>query len=110
MFGKEWRDVLGQSRKKKIVVADGEEEAVHAAHLAELLGYENFVVLQGGFEHFKQTILQPQAGSKGLAPERIEVSSFRLKAAAEIATLMKEQKAPKSLERRVKKIVGGCGA
>lgn len=110
MFGKEWRDVLGQWRKKKVFFADSEEQSVRAAMLARLLGYENIAALQGGLREFKRTILNARLPQRALSREERDTYRFRLKAAPQIVALIKAQGAPQPVKKRVKKIVGGCGA
>ena len=109
MFGKEWQDVLVQSRKKKVFFANNEDDAVKAATLAKVLGYENVRVLQGGLAEFTQTILDAQLPLHELTRGEEDTYKFRLKAAPQLATLIQERDQPKRVEVRVKKIQGGCG-
>lgn len=109
MFGREWRDVLGQPGKK-VFFADNEEQGVRAATLARLLGYENVVALKGGLGEFTKTILRVHLPERELTRGERDTYRFRLKAAPQIAALIKEQGAPKPVKKRIKKIVGGCGA
>jgi uncharacterized protein len=110
MFGKEWGDVLAQAQKKKVLIANDEAVELQAAQLTRLLGYENFLVLQGGFGEFTRCILNPHTPKGALTRSEADVYRFRQNAAPLIIAMIKEQKAPKNVERHVKKIVGGCGA
>lgn len=109
MFGREWHDVLGAPRKKKVFFAEDEQQAVTAATLANLLRYENVAVLQGGLEEFTTTILNVRAPERELTRAERDTYRFRLKAAPRIATLIKERGRVKPVRKRVKKVVGGCG-
>ena len=110
MFGKEWRDVLAQAHIKKIFVADGESEEKSAAHLAVLLGYENVLILREGLDDFAASVMHPGPPASAGARGDQDVYRFRQKASAQIAVMIREQKAPKATEHIVKRIVGGCGA
>ena len=110
MFGKRWRDVLGQDRKRKVFIADDEASGHKAAALAQHLGYKNVHFLRGGLEEFELTIVNVHIPTGDLTADQRDVYSFRTKAKAQIALLLKEQAAgPKKAQRPVKKITGGCG-
>ena len=113
LFGKTWEDVLGNTWKKKVFFADDEQEAVIAAGVAELLGYENVAVLQGGLEEFALTVLNPQPPQGGpdgqLTRNQQDTYRFRLKAAPLLQTLIAERGREKKVQRRKRKVVGGCG-
>ncbi len=108
MFGKEWRGLLAQPRKKKVFFANNEADAVRAATLAGVLGYKNVRVLQGGFEGFTQTILNAELPLRELTRGEADTYRFRLKASPQLATLIRERDQPKFVEVRAKKIQGGC--
>ncbi len=77
--------------------------------LAELLGYDNCVVLKGGLEEFRKIILNVQLPQRELTRDEQDTYQFRLKAASPIAALIKERVIVKRVGRRVKKFQGGCG-
>ena len=109
MFGKEWRDVLSQTNRKKILIADSESVALDAAALMGLLGYENIAALKGGLPEFADTILSASRPSRTLTRAEADIYGFRLRAAPQLAALISERGVPKKLERRVPKVQAGCG-
>jgi rhodanese-related sulfurtransferase len=109
IFGRQWHDVLGAPRQKKVFFAEDEPRAVTAATLANLLGSENVAVLQGGLEEFNTTILNVRAPEGELTRAEQDTYRFRLKAAPRIATLIKERGRLKPVRKRVQNHVGGCG-
>lgn len=110
MFGKAWRQVLAQSRKRKVFFGTDLAEGVRAATLATLLGYKNVAALNGGLAGFTQTILNAKLPERELTRDEEDTYRFRLKAAPQIAALIKERDTPKLTEKKVKKIEGGCGS
>lgn len=110
MFGKQWRDVLGQDRKKKVFFADDEALGRKTATLARRLGYENVRFLGGGLEQFNRTIMNVQKPAGDLTADQRDAYRFRVEASERIALLIKEQAAgPKKPRPVMKKITGGCG-
>jgi rhodanese-related sulfurtransferase len=94
MLGKEWRDVLAQSRKKKVFFADNEEQGGRAATLAEMLGYENVAALKGGLGEFTKTILRVHLPERELTRDERDTYAFRLKAAPQLPRLLKSRARP----------------
>ena len=111
MFGKRWRDELGEERKKKVVVANDEHLEMEAVALVRALGYSNVVFLKGGLDEFKRTIIDVPAPAGDFSAAEHDAYRFRSNASVRIAALIKEQLAgPKKAPKAVKRIVGGCGA
>ncbi len=108
MFGKEGRGVLDPTAKK-VFFTDNEAGAVRAAALARLLGFEDVAALKGGLDGFKSTILNASAPPPELPAEERDAYQFRLRAAPQIATLIRERGAPKPA-KTVKRVQGGCGS
>lgn len=108
MLGKMWRDELGQDHKRKVFFAQDEQAAVSAATLAQLLGYRNIAVLEGGLDGFASSILQAAAPAGVLSADVAAAVRFRARAAAEIAVLIKQRGGVKPI-RQIKKVQGGCG-
>jgi rhodanese-related sulfurtransferase len=109
MFGKEWIAELGQRHKKKVFVANDETRARTSARLANRLGYENVVVLHGGFDEFNRTILQAPAISEGIPPAVDRTAGFRSRASLTITKMILDAKTGTSKTPRLtKKIKGGC--
>ena len=107
LFGKTWRDGLARARDLKVFFGDDEREATTAALLAERLGYGNVAVLDGGLRTFRADILGPTPARALRIDQDTEV--FRASAGPRIAALIKARGAAKAVERKVKKVAGGCG-
>jgi rhodanese-related sulfurtransferase len=111
MFGKQWRDILGDETRRKVFLSDDERSARVAAALALALGYKNTSVLQGGLTEFRRTLFLPPGPETAGTAEKLDARRFRAQAGPRILALIKEQAAgPKPAPRVVKRIVGGCGA
>ena len=108
LFGREWSSLLSQRRVKKVLVAEDEAAERTACLLAHQLGYENFVVLKGGFPTFDRTILNPAA----FVPEGTrwdgDVKAFRENAKVQLQKMIADNKAPKKAPKKEKAIQGGC--
>jgi rhodanese-related sulfurtransferase len=109
LFGRSLPGALLEKTEKKVFYGDDEEEGQKAATVARLLGFENVAVLQGGLGEFTRTVLDarvpPQLpdGSDG------ETLAFRAEAARQITDAIKARANAAPVERKPKKIVGGCG-
>lgn len=111
MFGKQWHDVLSESRKRKVFVADDEMSGRKAAALAQTLGYANTYFLKGGFDEFTRVIIHARQPDGELTADQRDTYRFRTRAGVQIAASIKEQAAgPKKVVKLVKKVAGGCGA
>ncbi len=108
LFGKGWERELA-ARKKKIFYADSEQEAVKAATVAEILGYRNIAVLDGGLDAFKTKVLEVTAPDRPLSFEEQMVYDFRLASAQRLKELIAEGGNKATKKRKVKKVQGGCG-
>lgn len=109
MFGKEGRELLGPAGTKKVFFANTEAGALRAAALAGLLGFENVAALKGGLDGFKSTILDASAPAREPSAQERDAYQFRLRAAPQIAALIRERGAPKPV-KAVKRVQGGCGS
>ncbi len=110
-FGQDAMAVLSPRHVKKVIVAEAEAEAHAASLLMRDLGYENAVVLKGGFPAFQAAYLSAPAGG---APAEFgrwaaDVSRFREQARGDILQMIASQKAeaPKAPKPQ-RKIAGGC--
>lgn len=107
LFGKAWREQLSRRRDVKVFVADDQDAATEAASLALALGVENVFVLDGGLRGFRRDLLDIAAHDTAALDG--DTRDFRLDAAPKIAALIKARGAAKPVERKVKKVAGGCG-
>lgn len=107
LFGKVGREQLSRPRDLKVFFADQEQEAAHAALLAQSLGYENVAVLAGGLEEFRRQILQVAAVDPSTLNQ--DTLDFRKDAAPRLAALIQARGAAKPAAKKVKKVAGGCG-
>lgn len=108
LFSKEYFHVLANAHKKKIFIANNEEEAKKAVLLSEKIGYENLSFLKGGMKEFQTTILAYIPPQKILRNDD-DANRFRARATIQIAQLIKDAKSgmPKA-PKIVKNIAGGC--
>lgn len=109
LFGKEARLLFGTPETKKVLFDSSEDGSVRAAELAELLGYQNVMVLEGGLDGFRNKILEAARSSPELGSGD-ETYRFRLQAASQITTMIRERKAPKRTAAPLKRVQGGCGS
>jgi rhodanese-related sulfurtransferase len=109
LFGKEWVSSFSRRHVKKIIVGGSEEQERTAYLLLQELGYENLVILQGGFNAFDKTILHPSPFVATGSRWDDDVMHFRESARAEILKMIDndKDKAPQG-PKKEKKIVGGC--
>lgn len=110
-FGQDAMAVLSPRHVKKVIVAEAEAEAHAASLLMRDLGYENAVVLKGGFPAFQAAYLSAQPGAAPAEGGRwaADVSRFREQARGDLLQRIASQKAeaPKAPKPQ-KKIAGGC--
>ena len=109
LFSREWTSLLSQRRVKKVLVAEDEASERTAYLLARQLGYENFVILTGGFPDFDRTLLDP----KGYVPMGNrwdeDVRNFRAGARIQLQKMIADSKTPANrTPKKVKAIQGGC--
>jgi uncharacterized protein len=107
LFGRIAPPALSRSHRRGVFVADSEREALAAATLARLLGFDNVAVLAGGLGGFKATILDA-ASAPAAVENDADIRAFRVDAARQITALARAR-APRAIEAKPKKIVGGCG-
>ncbi|MGA2623893.1 MAG: YeeE/YedE thiosulfate transporter family protein [Bacteroidota bacterium] len=109
LFSKDLVSVLGRRNVKKVILGNNENDERPAALLMSELGYENVVILRGGFDEFNSAILNPsqfiETGSRWDA----DVSRFRRQARLELMKMIADSKnkGPKEVKKQ-KKIQGGC--
>ncbi len=109
LFSKDLVSVLGRRNVKKVILGNNENDERPAALLMGELGYENVVILRGGFDEFNSVILNPsqfiQTGSRWDA----DVSRFRRQARLDLIKMIADgkNKGPKEVKKQ-KKIQGGC--
>ncbi|MFZ4620540.1 MAG: YeeE/YedE thiosulfate transporter family protein [Bacteroidota bacterium] len=121
LFQKEFSELLGNRHKKKVFVANNENDARTAAAIAQRLGYENFFVLCGGMPNLVRTVLEQKAGSENFTcsysgqtqtfdiRQAKDTERFRSKAGAVLAGMILEAKnSAVKPTKLVKKVSGGC--
>jgi rhodanese-related sulfurtransferase len=109
LFSQASRDLLARRNSQLVFVADDEDAGVVAATLARQLGAERVAALRGGFRAFRATLLDVAPPPGALTGPDRDTWAFRVDAAPRLSALMKARGAVKSTDRKVKKIVGGCG-
>jgi rhodanese-related sulfurtransferase len=108
-FGQDAAPVLSPRHVKKVVVGDSEDQEHAASLLLAELGYENAVVLKGGFGAFQTAYL----GAAGAAPAEVgrwaaDITRFRAQARGDILQMIAASKAAPKAAKPQKKIAGGC--
>lgn len=103
LFGKESGNVIAGPGVLKVFFGKDSAEGRRAAALARLTGKEGVAALEGGFDGFAATVLA------GAAPANQPATlAFRQRASVEIATLIRQQSAPKAV-KVFRRVQGGCG-
>ena len=109
LFSKDLIPTLSRRHVKKVLVANDEAQERTAYLLLQELGYENLVVLQGGFGAFDRTILSPAPFIPTGSRWDTDVKTFREKAREDILKLIAENKNKGAKEpKKTKKVQGGC--
>jgi rhodanese-related sulfurtransferase len=97
--------VFNRGGKVNILFGATEEDSRKVAVLAKELGYDNVIVLQGGFDNFKSQILDFKTPK---AEELTDVQKFRTEAAVVMPKLIESAK-PKVVKKVKVRALGGCG-
>ncbi len=109
LFNKEWAASFSKRHVRKVIVGDSERDEHMAALLLRELGYDNVVLLSGGFDGFKETILSSASFIPTGTRWDADVKDFRQTARTEILRMIEENKHKKPVVRKIeKKIQGGC--
>lgn len=121
LFQKEFSELLGSRHKKKVIVANNENEARTAAAVAQRLGYENFSVLCGGMPNLVRTVLEQKASGDNVAcpftdqkqifdiQQAKDTERFRSKAGIILRRMILEtENGATKPTKLVKKVSGGC--
>lgn len=109
LFGRELAGRISERRVKKVILGRGEAEARQAALVLHELGFENLVILKGGFTAFDRQFLHPLDTAPESGRWAKDVEAFRIRARQELPRLIEAAKASKTKTPKVeKKIQGGC--
>ncbi|RPH92934.1 sulfurtransferase [candidate division KSB1 bacterium] len=108
-FSKDNTGLFARRHVKKVVVGEDEAESKAACLLLEKLGFENVAALEGGFRHFRSTILDSTAFVPMGNRWDNDVKTFRESARIEIRNMIEAAKntTPKAAKKE-KKVRGGC--
>ena len=108
-FGKEWVSVFSRRHVKKVLVGGSEAQERTAYLLLQELGYENLGILQGGFDAFNKTILNPSPFVPTGSRWDEDVKQFREKARVDILAMIESARNNTAkVPKKEKKIQGGC--
>lgn len=77
LLSEEYRDYLDQDIYYNIFYSNGNTNALKAWMIARQLGWENNYVMQGGLNHWAETIMNPQAPASTMADDEIAKYEFR---------------------------------
>jgi hypothetical protein len=110
LFGQDAAAVLAPRHVKKVLVGDSEPQERAACLLLQELGYENAVVLKGGYGAFQAAYLGPPATLSPAEGGRwaADVTQFRQQARGDILQMIASSKAAPKAPKPQKKITGGC--
>ncbi len=117
LLSEQWIDYLNQDVKINIFYSNGTLKANEAWMICRQLGYENNYVLQGGLNHWVETIMNPTAPASTSPDEEWARYDFRKAASAALGggAVISNENAPAAspvppLVKRPakKKALGGC--
>jgi rhodanese-related sulfurtransferase len=110
LFEKDAYKLLSVKHKINVFMANDELTSKKGAVLASELGYNNILVLQGGFNQFRKDILEfvMQAGT--INRKDVDTFRFRTNAKQVMPDLIKENKLKHASgeKKQVKRVLGGC--
>jgi len=109
MFTKDVTQMLLINHKKRIFIADDSAIEKKAAFIADKLGFDEIYILTGGFNNFKENILNYKNSLVANTKQEADINSFRDKASKIILKIIEANKlkqAPKKNES--KRTLGGC--
>lgn len=107
-FEKEPNKLLSLRHKTNVFVSNDEMIAKKIAIIAKELGYENIKILKGGITEFKSTIIDFSLEAKPKNKIEETTFKFRKKAASIITEMIKNNKPAGKVEKKLKRVVGGC--
>ncbi|HZW38881.1 MAG TPA: YeeE/YedE thiosulfate transporter family protein [Ignavibacteriaceae bacterium] len=105
LFEKEPNQILSVRGKTNVIIADNEIMERKLAIIFDELGYENYFILKGGLNQFKEEIINYNPDNQNL---NADTKRFRTKAAVVIPELIKNNKSTGPVQKTQKRVVGGC--
>lgn len=109
LFTKDAYKKLSLRNKRNVFIADTPEEQMKAAYIAMRNGFEDIYILEGGFNLFKEQILNFKKPQGELTRREYDTYRFREKASTLIPVLIKEsKKQPGTETKKQKRVLGGC--
>lgn len=108
LFENEPNKVLRIRNRTNLFVANDELTEKKAAIIASELGYKRIKILKGGMNDFNQNILKYVPINEPKTQEEIYTNRFRMRAALEIPEILKQFKKVGPVEKKQKRVVGGC--
>ncbi|PJA97344.1 MAG: hypothetical protein CO129_01705 [Ignavibacteriales bacterium CG_4_9_14_3_um_filter_34_10] len=108
LYEKEPNQLLWLKHKINVFVANDEMMERKMAIIASELGYKRIKILQGGLNAFKEQVLnfKPIENPKNI--DEVYQNRFRTKAMKAIPILIKNNKSAGPVEKKQKRVVGGC--
>jgi uncharacterized protein len=107
-FEKEPNKLLSLRHKTNVFIANDELTERKIAIIAEELGYNNIYILEGGLESFQTEILDFENDTTPKDKVEETTFNFREKAAIVIPEMIKNNKPVGKVEKKLKRVVGGC--
>lgn len=78
LLATEWEDVLNQDVKMNVFYSNGTTQSNEAWMITRQLGYVNNYVLQGGLNHWAETIMKPEAPAQTSPNDELAKYDFRM--------------------------------
>ncbi len=107
-FEKEPNKLLNIRYRKNVFIANDEMTERKVAIIANELGYDNIEILKGGLKEFTEKILE--FDKHEIPKNKVEKSTykFRERASVVIPEMIKNNKPAGKVEKKLKRVVGGC--
>jgi rhodanese-related sulfurtransferase len=78
LLAAEWEEMLNQDVKMNVFYSNGNTQSNEAWMITRQLGYVNNYVLQGGLNHWAETIMKPEAPAQTSPDDELAKYDFRM--------------------------------
>ncbi len=106
-FGRDASNAFHTVNKESIIVGNNDDDTRKAYVLAKELGYDNILMLDGGFNKFKSEIIEFKIENDNVA-KLSDTEKFR-KEASQVMPKLIENAKPKVVKKVKVRALGGCG-
>ncbi len=108
LFLKDARSILAIKHIKYVFMGNDELSSKKAAIIADRLGYENVSYLKGGWNTFKDEIINYKEPAEINTRYETDTNRFRKQASKEIPILIEKNKTNIVPVKKTKRVLGGC--